>query len=59
MAKPKVTVLNQAKKINPIGRERDNSLDLEIAEMKARGKYKGLQAPSNIDPGNNGTVTTS
>lgn len=59
MASPKVKVLNIKKKVNPIPRERDNTSDLELAEMKVHQKYKGLKAPANIDPGNNGKITTS
>ena len=59
MPSPKVTVLGIKKKVNPIVREHDHTTDLEIAELKAHQKYKGLKAPANIDPGNNGTVTTA
>ena len=59
MASPKVKVFGIKKKVNPIVRERDNTSDLELAELKAHQKYKGLKTPANIDPANNGTVTTT
>jgi hypothetical protein len=59
MPTPKVTKLNVKQKVNPIVREHDNTTDLEIAEQRVHAKYKGLKAPKNIDPGNNGTVTTT
>lgn len=51
MPKAKVTVLNVKKKVNPIERERDNTNDLEAAEMAAHGRYKGLRAPDTKIPG--------
>lgn len=51
MPKARVTKLNVKKQINPIVRERDNTSDLELAEMKAHGKFKGLRAPDSSVPG--------
>ena len=51
MPKARVTKLNVKKQINPIVRERDNTSDLEFAEMKAHGKFKGLRAPDSSTPG--------
>ena len=51
MPKPKVTVLNEHKKINPIPREHDNTTDLENAEMRAHQRYKGMRAPDRSVPG--------
>lgn len=51
MPKARVTVLNQHKKVNPIPRERDNTDDLQAAEMRVHGRYKGMRAPDKSVPG--------
>lgn len=50
MANARVSKLNVKQKVNPIVREHDNTTDLENAEMRAHGKYKGLRAPDSIIP---------
>lgn len=60
MPKPKVTVLNQPKKINPIEREVDNTMVLEHKEFAAtHSGAKKFQMPANYDNSKNGTVTTA
>ena len=68
MPKPKVTVLNQPKKYNPIefvhddSRDNviDNTTDLETRELKARANFgKHVSMPANYDNSNNGTVKTA
>lgn len=44
-------------KVNPIPRDRDNSADLETAEMRVHAKYKGLQHPGEGSQFNNQTRT--
>lgn len=51
MPKPKVTVLNKKKQVNPIVRDRDNTDDLQLAELKVRTKYTKLDAPEGLIPG--------
>ncbi len=51
MANARVTKLNVKKKVNPIVREHDNTTDLEMAEMKAHGRFKGMRAPDSSVPG--------
>lgn len=56
MPKARVTKLNVKKAVNPIVREHDNTTDLEMAEMKAHGKFKGLRAPDASIPGKKTTA---
>ena len=45
-----VTVLNEPRKVNPIEHERDNTSDLQEAELRARSKRK-WEAPDSSTPG--------
>ncbi|AYN58070.1 hypothetical protein HWB90_gp069 [Mycobacterium phage Fowlmouth] len=59
MPSSQVRPFGKAKKINPIPREKDNTSDLELAEMKARAKYAHIRQGDNLNPANNGHTTTA
>ena len=59
MPSSQIRPVGKAKKLNPIVRERDNTSDLELAEMKARAPYAHIKQGKNLDPGNNGKTTTA
>ncbi|AVD99744.1 hypothetical protein HWB51_gp068 [Mycobacterium phage Cuke] len=59
MPSSQVRPFGKAKKINPIEREKDNTSDLELAEMKARAKFAHIKQGDNLNPANNGKTTTA